>query len=356
MLALLSVAMALPLKAQLDEASAFLLKKDTAAADPTTKKKYKPKISGLIAMYYQNEFNTNGDSLRDPDGFRLFKARLEAQGMISEKIGYDIMIDPRTPLHGGLVRDAVLTFTHLKHHTIKVGRQKTPFGWENLLSSAEMYTVNRSEVAEGVGRGDNLRDNGVGIIGRIPISKRFSIDDHFTFTNGTRLDVTGPYDFNSGKAFWGRVGIRYKRKGLKVQLGGSFGEGELRLLGDSLDNPNDDIQMVIHRLGADLQVDQKHFFLAAEYGKGRDLAQDSTEYDEYSSWQVLAAVKTKWKAGPMFRYEWAGDEWVIPTFGLYYGEPKDRFRAIVNYLVRKGVTDVPEGHDDRLYLMVQVRF
>ncbi len=334
----------------------FCFSQQSNNADTSKTKKYKPKISGLIAMYYQSEFNTNGDSIRDPDGFRLFKARLEVRGLISEKIGYNVMIDPRTPLHGGLLRDAVIELYHIKNQTIKVGRQKTQFGWENRLSSAEMLTIFRSEIAEGVGRGDNLRDNGIGIVGHIPISKKWRFEDAITYTNGTRLDVTGPYDFNGKKVLWGRLGVRYKKKDFTVHIGGSFGLGGLRTLGDDLIDPSDDIYMDIKRFGADIQINHKYFFLASEYGQAKDLVKDSTLYDEYSAYQVLLAVKTKWKIGPMVRYDWAGDEWKIPTFGLYYGNPKDKFRIVVNYLYRKGVTDVPEGHDDRFLVMMQVKF
>ena len=40
------------------------------------KKKYLPQISGVIQVHYLNEFNTNGDNISDPDGFRILRARL----------------------------------------------------------------------------------------------------------------------------------------------------------------------------------------------------------------------------------------------------------------------------------------
>ncbi len=338
--------------------SSIAQKKSETLQDSTKKKllKYKPKVSGVIALHYLNEFNTNGDSLRDPDGFRLFKARLEVSGMISEKIGYNIMIDPRSPEHGGLLRDAYLEFLHIKNQKIRVGRQKTQFGWENRTSSTERYTVMLGVMSDGIARGLTLRDNGIGIIGNIPISKHFRIEDAVTFTNGARMDITGPYDFNTKKALWGRIGMRYKKKDFSVHLGGSFGTGGIRDIGDSINDPGDDIYVDIARIGADLQVDDKYFFLAAEYGTQKDMAGDSV-YIESKGYQVVLALKTKWRIGPLAKYDMDEEsESKMLTCGAYYGNLKDQFRILVNYVFRGNVKDIPEGHDDRLYIQMQVRF
>lgn len=319
-------------------------------------KKYKPKVSGVIAMHYVNEFNTNGDSIRDPDGFRLFKARLEVTGMISKKIGYNLMIDPRSPEHGGLVRDAYIDFLHLKNHKIRVGRQKTQFGWENRTSSLERYTVMLAVLSDGIARGLTLRDNGIGILGHIPINKNFRIEDAITFTNGARLDITGPYDFNTAKALWGRIGIRYKKDDFTVHGGGSFGTGGIRDIGDLSNDPVDDVYVDIARIGTDVKIENKYFFLAAEWGKQKDMVKDSI-YIESMGYQVVLALKTKWRAGPLVRYDTDEDEESkILTCGIYYGNLKDKFRILINYVFRGNVKDVPEGHDDRLFVQMQIRF
>jgi hypothetical protein len=324
----------------------------------TTKKKtwkYMPEISGVIAMHYLNEFNTNGDTVRDPDGFRLFKARIEVKGMIRKKIGYDIMIDPRTPEAGGLLRDCYIELHHLKNHIIKIGRQKTQFGWENRQSTTESYMVNHAEMSDAVSRGETLRDNGIGLIGNIPITKKIRFEDAITFTNGTRMDVTGPYDFNTRKALWGRLGFRYKKKDFIVHAGGSFGIGGLRRLGDDIVDPADDVYVKFKRMGADLELDHKYFFLAGEYGMGTETAGD-TLYAEPFGYQALLALKTKWKIGPSVRYDVEEDEWKVLTLGAYYGNPKDKYRILLNYMLRGNITDVPNGHDDRLYIQMQLRF
>ena len=170
-------------------------------------KKYQVKISGVLQFHYLNEFNTNGDTIRDPDGFRILRARITFKGGINKFTSFEIMIDPRAPEQGGILRDAFVKFNVIRNQTIRVGQQKTQFGWENRQSITELYTVNRAEMSDGVSRGENLRDIGIGILGHIKLNKKIRIEDAITFTNGTRANVAGPYDFNPKKAFWGRLGF-----------------------------------------------------------------------------------------------------------------------------------------------------
>jgi hypothetical protein len=318
-------------------------------------KKYMPKLSGVLQVHYLNEFNTNGDTIRDPDGFRILRARLIAKGDISKYISYEMMIDPRAPEQGGILRDAFLEFHIIKNQNIRVGQQKTQFGWENRESITELYTVNRAEMSDGASRGENLRDIGIGILGNIKLNKKFRIEDAITFTNGTRSNVAGPFDFNTKKALWGRIGIRYKNENLTMRLGGSFGIGGIRYLYDNLLDPSDDLYVNFKRIGTDLQIEHKYFFAAAEYAQGTDMVKD-TLYGEPMGYQALLAVKTKWKVGPLVRYDAFEDEWKVLTLGAYYGNPKDKFRILVNYMMRGQVTDIPGGHDDRLYIQAQIRF
>ena len=147
--------------------------------------KYKVKISGVLQIHFQHEFNTNGDSLRDPDGFRILRARLIAKGDLNKYMSYQVMIDPRAPEQGGVLRDAYVEFHVIKNQHIRVGQQKTQFGWENRQSITELYVVNRAELSDGAARGENLRDAGLGLLGYIPINKNFRFEDAVTFTNGT---------------------------------------------------------------------------------------------------------------------------------------------------------------------------
>ena len=337
--------------------SHFSIAQESILSDSTKKKllKYKPKISGVIQVHYLNEFNTNGDTIRDPDGFRILRARLIAKGKINDFITYELMIDPRAPEHGGVMRDAFIAIHVIKNQTIRVGQQKTQFGWENRQSITELYTVNRGEMSDGVARGENLRDIGIGILGDIKLNKNFRIEDAITFTNGTKSNVTGPYDFNSRKAVWGRIGLRYKKDDFIVRLGGSFGFGGLRYLYEDIYDPADDVYAKFKRVGADVQIEQKYFFFASEYASGTDRVSD-TLFEEPFGYQAIIALKTKWKIGPLVKYDVFEDEWKVLTCGVYYGNPNDRFRMLLNYVFRGNIKDVPRGHDDRLYIQMQVVF
>jgi len=328
---------------------------NTAPAD-TSKKKYdRLNIHGVIQVHHLTEFNTNGDSIRDPAGFRILRARLIAEGDLNKYVSYQLMIDPRAPEQNGILRDAYIGLHLIKDQTIKVGQQKTQFGWENRQSITELYTVNRAEMSDGASRGENLRDIGVGLIGHIKLNDRLRIEDAITLTNGTKMNVEGPYDFNRKLALWGRVGLRYKKDDLTARLGASFGTGGLRYLGDTLESVTDDIYADFTRYGADVQIDHKYFFLAAEYAAGTDMVNDTIS-EEPMGYQAIIALKTKWHIGPLARYDVFEDEWEVFTVGAYYGEPKDRLRVLVNYLFRGGVIDIPNGHDDRLYVQMQLTF
>jgi len=79
-------------------------------------------------------------------------------------------------------------------------------------------------------------------------------------------------------------------------------------------------------------------------------------YGGPSGYQVLIALKTKWKTGPLIKYDAFEDEWKALTICAYYGNPKDKFRILVNYVFRGNIKDVPNGHDDRLYIQCQIVF
>jgi hypothetical protein len=328
---------------------------DTIHTSEKNSFKKKINISGVLQVHYLNEFNTNGDNVRDPDGFRILRARLTAKGDLNKYISYEVMIDPRAPEQGGILRDAYMEFHIIKNQAIRVGQQKTQFGWENPESITNLFTVNRAEMSDGVSRGENLRDIGIGLLGHIKINDNWRFENAITLTNGTRMNVTGPYDFNDKSALWGRVGIRYKTNDLSLRLGGSFGYGGLRYLGDTIEVPTDDVYVDFGRMGADFQLDHKYFFLACEYGMGTDWEKNSL-YGEPMGYQAMLALKTKWDIGPLARYDVFEDEWEVMTIGAYYGLPKDKYRILVNYIFRGNISDIPGGHDDRLYIQMQITF
>jgi len=332
------------------------LSQDTARADSVKKKaqKYKPEISGMLQVHYLEEFNTNGDTIDDPGGFRILRARLIAKGKINKFTSYELMVDPRAPEQGGILRDAFIEFDLGKNQALRVGQQKTQFGYENSESITKLFVVNRAEVSDNLSRGMNLRDIGLGLLGDLKLGKNIRLENAFTFTNGSRMNVAGPWDFSNTKNGFGRTGMRYKKKDFMFRFGTSAGMGGMKDLGDDPIDPSDDFFIKFNRLGADIEIDHKWFFTASEFVMGTDLVSDTLS-DRIGYYTTLVG-KTPWKVGPLARFDALDDEFKRVTAGAYYGLPKDKLRFHINYEFRGNIKDIPRGHDDRLYIQLQVVF
>jgi len=314
-----------------------------------------PKLSGYIQVHFRHAFATGTDPQVDYNDFRVQRARLIVKGEALPWLGYDLEVDPRAPEVRGIMRDAFLAFKLIPRHELRVGQQKTQFGYENVESSTKLYAVNRAEVSDALSRGMNLRDLGVGLIGNVKLGAGFRIEDAVTVVNGAGLNVQA--DDTRRKDFWGRLGLRYKQAGagdLLVRLGASGGIGDhIDPGGDSVD-PSDDFRLEFKRLGADLEVDQRWFFASAEYVHGWDQDITNDERSDTGGYYVNLIGKMPWRLGPIARYDALGDEFARWTFGAFYGLPEDTFRVLLNYEYRK----LKDGlrSDDKAYAWLQVRF
>ncbi len=326
----------------------------TDSLQPADKlKKYKPKVSGFIQFQELNHFDSNRDDSILPWRFRVQRARLRVEGKINRKISYQLEIDPRSPEIAGMMRDAYISFSHIPKHQILLGQQKTQFGYENPMSSADLYFVNRTDVSDNLSRGINLRDIGIGFKGNIPISNKIRIEDAITLVNGAGLNVQ--YDNTRKKNLWGRMGLRYKSENLICRIGASGGTGDYLEPADTAAGTPANL-VDFERLGADFQVEHKWFTMAAEYVMGWN--NEIGGKSQIPGYYLLLTGKTDWNLGPLARYENLDDEFTRWVFGAYYGLPSDRFRFLINYEIRevKGDPDFPNGEDNRLYFWVQVRF
>ncbi|MEN9577344.1 MAG: hypothetical protein RJA70_353, partial [Pseudomonadota bacterium] len=119
-----------------------------------------PRISGYIQVYFKQRFEQDGDGTTEPNLFRFGRVKVQLDGKVLPMLKYVIEIDPRSPQLAGVIRDAYIQWQFFPGQKLRVGQMKTPFGWENRTSSAELYTVNRTEVGEMFGRGLTLRDLG----------------------------------------------------------------------------------------------------------------------------------------------------------------------------------------------------
>ena len=323
----------------------------TKAKKPKQPRSKKPTVSGFVQIFYRHTFFTSTDGAVDAPNFRVQRARVAVEGDVSRWLGYDLSIDPRAPDITGVLRDAYLTIKHvIPHHRIRIGQQKTQFGYENDESSTRLWAINRTEVSDNLSRGLTLRDLGIGVLGGWPLGGGLRLEDALTIVNGNGSNTQ--IDDTRRKSYWGRLGARYHADRLMLRAGVSGG------IGDYIDpaDPLDPVPMAVHiafqRLGGDVEVDTPWAFVAAELVWGRD--ELPTETADELGYYVNVVGKLPHRIGPIVRYDVLGDEFQRYTFGGYYGRPDDRFRVLVNYEYRR-LKDVVRG-DDRLFLWTQVRF
>jgi len=328
----------------------------SAARDSTAKGKGEkgPKVFGFVQVHYRMAYKTGDDSLVDNDDFRVQRVRIGVKGDLSPKVGYDVEIDPRAPEIGGILRDAFLTLHLIPRQEIRIGQQKTQFGYENRASSADLYAVNRTEVSDNLSRGVTLRDIGLGLIGHVNLGEGLRLEDAFTVVNGAGLNVQA--DDTPTKNGWGRLGLRWKNHAATrtFWLGASGGVGDMIDTGDDPLDPSDDFRLVFNRWGVDTEWDSPLAFISAEYVSGHEVDKSTGETDEPVGWYVNLVGKTHWRVGPIFRLDDFDDDFHRYTLGAYYGLSSEKLRFMVNYEYRQR-KDIVRG-DDKLYFWTQIRF
>ncbi|WP_420142644.1 porin [Sphingomonas sp.] len=110
-------------------------------------------------------------SINDDGGFSLRRVRLVLQGRITDDVSLYLQQDLGTAVnnqssterreHFGQLRDAYVDWFLDKGHSFRLrfGQSKVPFGWENLQSSSNRITLDRSDAINSAAPGE--RDLGV---------------------------------------------------------------------------------------------------------------------------------------------------------------------------------------------------
>ena len=332
---------------------------DSTARDSTThgkkgKGKRKPALSGYVQVFYKGRRDADGNGKTEPSVFRVQRVRIELRGDVTPHVGYDVEIDPRAPDITGILRDAFITLDYIPQHEIRVGQQKTLFGYENPMSSTRLFVVNRAEVSDNLSRGVTLRDIGIGLVGSMPVGDRFRFEDAVTVVNGSGMNVQA--DSTPRKNIWGRLGVRYRSaaKDLTVRFGVSGATGDQN---EPIDSGPPLVPAYIRtftRFGTDLEIDHSIAFLAAEFVSTNDKAPKilGDVAGGAEGYYVLVAGKTRWNVGPIIRWD-VFDEFRRLTGGAYIGRPSDDVSLLLNYEVFR---DDLGKHDDRYYARLQVRF
>ncbi len=312
-----------------------------------------PAISGYLQLQYTNPDDGNGDGAVTPDAGSIRRLRLRVKGGLAHRIGYAVMIDPSTSAN--MLRDAYAAITALRYHEIRLGQQKTQFGYENPESSARLLTVNRAAVSDALGRGSDLRDIGIGVLASIPAGRGIAIEYAVTLVNGAGPNTTR--DDTEDKSVWGRAGAVFKHKptGISVRAGVSGARGD-RLDKGALPDASDDREVRFLRIGGDVELDSRWLFLAAEVIAGRDEAAATIDARGF---YVLAIGRTPWHTGPIVRYDeldpdtaTRGDRSRRVTLGAYYDVASVDTRFIVNYELDRSQKE----KDSALHVFGQIVF
>lgn len=314
----------------------------------------RPHFYGFMQTHYRHAFETGEDGVFDAPNFRVQRVRLGVRGRVRPWLSYEVEVDPRSPEVGGVLRDAFIAIRVIPRHQIRIGQQKTQFGYENRESSSDLFAVNRSELSDALSRGRNLRDVGVGLLGNVRIGKGWRFEDAVTAVNGDGFNVQA--DSTRRKNVWGRAGLRYRRDraDLTVRVGVSGATGDQIAEGLDPIDTSDDYLETFSRVGTDVQVEHRRFLMTAEYVRGSNENTVTGERDEPSGYYVNLVGKTHWRVGPIARLDTFADEFRRWTLGGYYGLPNTPFRVMVNYEYRE-LKDGVRG-DDKLYIWTQVRF
>lgn len=249
-------------------------------------------------------------------------------------------------------------------HEIRIGQQKTQFGYENPEGVTRLVVVNRTLVSNALGRGQNgvnaasgaTRDIGVGVLGRIPVARSIALEWAGALVNGAGPNRTTDDAVAPQKDFWGRIGPAVKVGVAAIRAGASFGRGyDVGTTGPG--TAGEPYRYLFLRVGADVQLDTPWLFAAGEYVRGTNALRPREQIAAGA--YLYAYGKTPWNLGPVARVEAfdpdrdvAGDLRRRWTLGGYYDITPIKARVILNYeLDHSSVL-----RDDALLVQTQVVF
>lgn len=215
------------------------------------------KLSGYTQVRYRALEDGN-------DTFDIRRARLTLKGDITERFDYKFQYE-----FGGSsskLLDAELGYEFNPYLKLSAGQFKIPFSQENLVSSAKLDTINRSQIVEALtARSKDVlgnqsgRDIGIKASGSFWEAKdRYLFDYALGVFNGSGINTS---DRNEQKDFVGRLVFHPIKE---LSLGGSYYAGRYTL--SSTPARKDDRD----RIGAEFAYVHDPISLKGEYIRGND--------------------------------------------------------------------------------------
>lgn len=141
--------------------------------------KTKIDLSGYLQAQYVAD-----ETIQKFDEFRVRRARVDFRGDLSANIGWRLQVDAVQPLKNvvesikqdnttknvtskntkvvtrPIILDAYIDYRYFSYANLRIGQFKLPFGRENLESSPNMDTINRSQVTERLVPGRDIGSQG----------------------------------------------------------------------------------------------------------------------------------------------------------------------------------------------------
>lgn len=154
-----------------------------------------PYKSLKLNAYTQIEYEHLG---KNADGFRIRRARLSLKGEILKNIHYGLQVDA---VKSPVLLDAMIELGFIPQAGLAFGQFKVPFSLENLTSSSDLDTINRSQTVENLCPGRDIRAAGRDI--GISLNGRFSWAEYsLGIFNGSGINKA---DTNDRKDVAGRL-------------------------------------------------------------------------------------------------------------------------------------------------------
>ena len=248
----------IPIRAQASRARDFLNEDEQNKKAPVVQSSLQLKLSGYAQL--QAAWKSE-----DNDTFSIRRARLSLGGQVLKTLKFKIQVDfTRSPV----LVDAQAEFTPNQVISLRAGQFLVPFSLENITSSSDLLTINRSQVVEKLAPGRDTgsagRDLGAAIFGSYSI-----FDYSIGLFNGSGANKA---DTNDHKDLAGRL-VAHPWKPLSLAF--SIYNGKQTVS----DSP---VLIRRNRYGLELAFSYQRLGLQAEFIRATD---DRTEKE---GWYTLA--------------------------------------------------------------------
>jgi len=330
---------------------------------PAPKVNLVPSLSGFAQVQFAAGLDGTGEGVAPTATVFIRRARVRVKGNVAKGIGYTFLADLATV--NNLLRDAYVSTTLVPNHEIRLGQQKTQFGYENPEAATEVFFINFAYASEALARGPDLRDLGVGVLGQWELPAGFGVDYQLTAVNGAGPNVL--VDDTPRKNLWGRAGGSYGDFGWKLKVGVSGALGDRFIKADPV-TMQPAYRVSFRRLGVDLRADTLWFFAVAEGALGSNDPSTGAGATTAAGGYVMAIGKTPWNVGPLVRAEFydpdlanIGDRNQRFTLGAYVDLKSEELRGQlkaggVRWLVNLDLDASETRRDHAVLSWVQVVF